>query len=634
MQFRVITILFFFHSLLFSEEIMKVDLITTNDLHGSISEQMAYFMNPQFPPKIIGGSGFYNYLNKNIDREKSLIVDAGNFFQGHPISDIDSGKTVIEYMNKIGYTAIVPGVDDFIYGSENLNALADISEFPFLISNLRCEGCDLTSDNFKPYIVKDIDGTKFGLLGLVDSQIESKVLSKHIKNISIKGIKESLDHWIPIIDSLSDVIIILTSTGVPYDREDAYNNFIVQIKDQKNNKIKNQHHYLNAIEMGYFSNNVDLIVSGGVSKGYRIPWKDPNSGVHILQNYGNGTSFGHVILKILNNKYTGYEFAVKNNLTQTLLLDDFDPDINFRKWIEDKENYALKQLYKSFEPESNIQIETVEYVEPTINIEDNWPFPVLGNDDKFDIITWNCEFFPIADEKTVDALSEAITDFDVDIIAFQEIKQVGWFGKLMKNLPEYEYAISENSSYMHQAIIYKKTLFEFIGKSEPFSENDYNFAGRPPLRLDLYRYSDSTYYSIVNLHMKCCDSGLDRRKKASAMLYDYLLADIDNGYSNFIVLGDWNDDLKDDFGEHCFNPFLDDDRFYFTTQKIVNDLSQASYPKKPYYSFLDHILITKKLLEQSNSDFEINTINMGNFMNGYETYEELISDHFPVLLSF
>ena len=109
MQFRVITILFFFHSLLFSEEMMKVDLITTNDLHGSISEQVAYFMNPQFPPKIIGGSGFYNYLNKNIDREKSLIVDAGNFFQGHPISDIDSGKTVIEYMNKIGYTAIVPG---------------------------------------------------------------------------------------------------------------------------------------------------------------------------------------------------------------------------------------------------------------------------------------------------------------------------------------------------------------------------------------------------------------------------------------------------------------------------------------------------------------------------------------------
>ena len=34
--------------------------------------------------------------------------------------------------------------------------------------------------------------------------------------------------------------------------------------------------------------------------------------------------------------------------------------------------------------------------------------------------------------------------------------------------------------------------------------------------------------------------------------------DINNGYSNFIVLGDWNDDLKDVVtgDEHCFTPFL------------------------------------------------------------------------------
>ena len=117
--------------------------------------------------------------------------------------------------------------------------------------------------------------------------------------------------------------------------------------------------------------------------------------------------------------------------------------------------------------------------------------PTLGSDEKLDIITWNCEFFPTADQKTIDALSEAIYDLDVDIIAFQEIKKKGWFEQLMKLLPEYKYIISDQSSFMDQAIIYKKDQFKLVRKVEPFAENDYNFAGRPPLRADFFRFSYS-----------------------------------------------------------------------------------------------------------------------------------------------
>ena len=48
---------------------MDVDLLTTNDLHGFIAEQYAYFMNPHNPPKIIGGSGLYKYIDENIDKK-------------------------------------------------------------------------------------------------------------------------------------------------------------------------------------------------------------------------------------------------------------------------------------------------------------------------------------------------------------------------------------------------------------------------------------------------------------------------------------------------------------------------------------------------------------------------------------
>ena len=132
--------------------------------------------------------------------------------------------------------------------------------------------------------------------------------------------------------------------------------------------------------------------------------------------------------------------------------------------------------------------------------------------------------------------------------------------------------------------------------------------------------------------MKCCDSGLHRRQQAGQMLHEYLDEHYDE-QSNIIVLGDWNDDTKDDSGEHCFEPFFQDDRFYFTTREIALDINQASYTKEPYVSFLDHIMVSEKLLPRESS-YDVKTILMGDLMGGYDVYERYISDHRPVMLSF
>ena len=86
---------------------IDIEIITTNDLHGNIAPQKAWFMNPGFPPDIIGGAGLLKYVKENKTKSESeiLIFDAGNFFQGHPLGIADSGRTVIEWMNKIGYDA-------------------------------------------------------------------------------------------------------------------------------------------------------------------------------------------------------------------------------------------------------------------------------------------------------------------------------------------------------------------------------------------------------------------------------------------------------------------------------------------------------------------------------------------------
>jgi len=602
----------------------SIDIITTNDMHGFIDEQTANFINPNYPPIIIGGSGYIQYVNeiKKESNNQLLILDGGNFFQGHPLGIIDSGRTMIEWMNEVGYNALVPGANDFLFGVENLIELSKKSEFEFLSANLYFENNDVLV--FTPYKIFNINNINIAVLGLVNPNIKELVLLSNSKNIKISPTIETLNYWIPILkENNADIIILLTSAGVPWDREEVYQNFI----DNKTTAI------FNAIELGYFATGVDVIISGGISKGYKSPWYDPYSHVFTFQNYGNGTSFGHFSINYNEDTklFSGFNYKVNNSISQTLFLHDFSFDAYYYDWIKNQSTNAVNSIYTQTNWNTSIPPDDADLEIELLEKYNDWDVPNLNLDQNFEIITWNCEFFPTADEQTIKALSEIIQDMDVDMIAFQEIKKRSWFSKLMQYLPDYDFVISQQSSFMDQAIIYKKKDFILVNRIELFSENDYNFAGRPPLKVDFIHKISGEKFSVINLHMKCCDSGLSRRKKASKMLYDYL--DIEIQYNeNLIVLGDWNDDLKDANGEHCFEPFLNDERFFFPTLDITYDITQASYPKEPYVSFLDHILLSYSFL--NNKTYNVYTIPIDDYMGGFDIYEKYISDHMPVYLSF
>ena len=625
---KVVLYIIIFISFLFCYN-KSIDVVTTNDLHGVIDAQKANFINPSFPPTIIGGSGFIQYVNdlrEELDDSPILLLDGGNFFQGHPAGIIDSGRTIINWMNKVGYHAMVPGNNDFLFGIDNLVNLSKEAEFSFLAANLYYENTN--SLIFKPYEIIDFGNIKVGVIGLVNPNLKNLVLHHNLNNVLLKNPIETLDNIISNVKSQADIIILLTSAGVPWDRDDVYNKFINKIKSDI---IKVDE--LNAIELGYYLSGVDIVVSGGISKGYPTPWYDPNSHVFTFQNYGGGTSFGHFILQYDHKEklFTGYESAVTGQVTQTLFINDFSFDEEVYDWIKNISTIAENKVYKKINWESSVQPDGPDLIIEDSKDIDNWDIPNLNIENNLDIITWNCEFFPIAKDSTIRALSEAVYDLNPDIIAFQEIKNRGWFGMLMELLPDFNYIISQQSSFMDQAIIYKAEDFTLVNRLELFAENDYNFAGRPPLKADFIHNKTNLKFSVINLHMKCCDSGLQRRIKAAEMLYDYINNEIDVN-SNLIILGDWNDDLKDEPGEHCFDSFLSDNRFYFPTMDLIYDITKASYPKEPYISFLDHILVTNSFVKKS--DYIVDTVPMDEYMGSFNIYEDYISDHMPVYLSF
>ncbi len=275
--------------------------------------------------------------------------------------------------------------------------------------------------------------------------------------------------------------------------------------------------------------------------------------------------------------------------------------------------------------------------------QNSWNIPDWNEWDGLEIVTWNIEHFPQAGTTTINGVAEIILDQLADIYALQEIDDTLTFvNQLMPLLPNYNYVIGQNGYSAYLAVLYRSEILtansveELWATSNYWNDGDqdyynnarYYFASRPPLKIDFsWQCGSSTIdFSLINVHLKCCNDGLERRRIAALLLKDYLNQEISQGNSNIIVVGDWNDDLVDSPPYDAFTVLLNDPLLEFVTLPLAQDASNYydSYPSWP--SFLDHILITQGLFD-ANSASQTTTFRLDDDISNYST---IISDHRPV----
>ena len=260
--------------------------------------------------------------------------------------------------------------------------------------------------------------------------------------------------------------------------------------------------------------------------------------------------------------------------------------------------------------------------------------PDLNLEDGIEVVTWNIEQFPKLGQRTIDSVANIITSLNADIYCLQEISNLSMFLVLVEILDGYSYVASDATEYLNLVVLYKENQFVVRNQSNLFTDYMYEFAYRPPLRLEMtFLGQNAIDFTLINMHLKCCDSGngFDRRKASSGILYDYLNLSVEAGVVNHIVVGDWNDDLSDMYSENSFNIFLDDtDNYKYVNYDYANSgyNTAVSYPS--YASFIDHIMISKDLFEEADNG-DIQTIRLGDYISGYD---QIISDHRPVVWRF
>lgn len=145
------------------KEVKHITILHTNDVHSHIEP-----FDPDHPlyPGM-GGAARRFTLIQDIRQENpnTLLLDAGDIFQGTPYFNFYGGKLELKLMSKMGYDAATIGNHDFDNGIDGLLAQMPHAQFPFVSANYNFQNTVL-EEWVKAYQVFERDGIRIGVFGL------------------------------------------------------------------------------------------------------------------------------------------------------------------------------------------------------------------------------------------------------------------------------------------------------------------------------------------------------------------------------------------------------------------------------------------------------------------------------------
>lgn len=141
----------------------KITILHTNDVHSHIDT----FGPEEGTSANKGGVARRATLVESIRHENpnTLLLDAGDIFQGTPYFNYYGGELEFKLMSKLKYDAATIGNHDFDNGIDGLYAQLPHAEFQFVTANYDFSNT-IMDTHTKPYKIFIKDGIKIGVFGL------------------------------------------------------------------------------------------------------------------------------------------------------------------------------------------------------------------------------------------------------------------------------------------------------------------------------------------------------------------------------------------------------------------------------------------------------------------------------------
>ena len=201
----------------YSNKLKKITILHTNDVHSHIDP---FPENDPINPKsggVVARSNLINFIKKG--NPNTLVLDAGDVFQGTPYFNFFEGEVELKLMSKMGYNASTLGNHEFDNGIEKLAKSLKHANFSFLNSNYTFKNTAL-ENKINRYKIFNVDGIKIGVFGLgieLNGLVEKK-LYKGINYLNPIEISTDITNELKFNHNC-DLIICLSHLGFSYSKD-------------------------------------------------------------------------------------------------------------------------------------------------------------------------------------------------------------------------------------------------------------------------------------------------------------------------------------------------------------------------------------------------------------------------------
>ncbi|HFI2691761.1 TPA: cell surface ecto-5'-nucleotidase Nt5e [Streptococcus suis] len=188
------------------EETIEAVIIHTNDVHGRILEEK----------NVIGDAKAAAVIEEERAKvENTIVVDAGDAFQGLPISNSTKGEDRANIMNQVGYDAMAVGNHEFDFGMEQAIKYKETLNFPLLSANTYVNGARVFEASTIVDKTPTVVGDEFVVIGVTTPETATKTHPKNVEGVTFAD---------PITE-VNKVIDEVEARALADNR--VYNNYII-----------------------------------------------------------------------------------------------------------------------------------------------------------------------------------------------------------------------------------------------------------------------------------------------------------------------------------------------------------------------------------------------------------------------
>jgi 5'-nucleotidase / UDP-sugar diphosphatase len=185
-----------------TDQVKRIVILYTNDEHGWM----------EATKKTGGAAGLVGLWKQKEGYSKDgpfLVLSGGDNLTGPAISTWYKGESMSEVMKSMDYTASTIGNHEFDFNLDDLKILAQNSSFPYLSANIRNKNDNKVPGFAKPYIIKEINGVKIGIIGLTTTLLPELATPTAIADFKIIDYSAALTEFVPQIRQAGAELIVL-----------------------------------------------------------------------------------------------------------------------------------------------------------------------------------------------------------------------------------------------------------------------------------------------------------------------------------------------------------------------------------------------------------------------------------------